>query len=130
MGSTRAAFSSPSILRNLSSTPSSIGSSSSNQSALKCIPVTTSPLETSQEEEPLEIDQIEKEDSDSEEEQEEEEVIKSSSKALQQAPRPQPLPLKRSRPGEDQRLSAEWNYSIGIAQTQQVPPRRRSKTAT
>ena len=57
---------------------------------------------------------------------------KSSSKALQQTPRPQPLALKRprSRPGEDQRLSAEWNYSIGIAQTQQVPPRRKSKAAT
>ena len=127
MGSTRAAFSSPCILRNLSSTPSSIGSSSSNQSALKGIPVTTSPLETSQQEEAL--DQIEKEDSNSEEEQEEEEVIKSSSKAFQQTPRPQPVTSKR-RAGELQLISAEWNYSIGIAQTLQVPPRRRSKTAT
>ena len=125
MGYTRAAFSSPSILHNLSSTPSTVGSSSSNQSALKSFHVTT----TSQEDEKLENDQDEKEDSDSEEE---EEVDKSSSKALQQTPRPQPLALKRprSRQGEDQRLSAEWNHSIGIAQTLQVPPRRKSKAAT
>ena len=59
-------------------------------------------------------------------------MVKSSSKARQQTPRPQPLALKqpKSRPGTDQRLSAEWNYSIGIAQTQQVPPRRKSKAAT
>ena len=40
-------------------------------------------------------------------EEEENNVIQISSKACQLTRRPQPLPCKRSRAGEDQRLSAE-----------------------
>ena len=42
--------------------------------------------------------------------------------------RPQPTTLKRSRAPEEQRLSAEYNFSVGIAQAKQVAPMRRSKS--
>jgi len=111
-------------------------SSSSDQSAVRSRSASTLPLsassigakrQTQHEEKHLnQHDEDEDKDSDSDqdglgEEGQEATVFKS-------LPRPQPTTLKRSRAPEEQRLSAEYNFSVGIAQAKQVAPMRRSKS--